>query len=218
MTAPAANVADLAFASVLALSAILAALLVSRARTDARRYVQFASALYGALSLADLFATAHGAASALMLTEAVALIVMSLAPAALALALAASFEGPPPAIIATAVLVLGCAAGIVAAMTGARYIAMAALFASVCAILTFAVRHRRIAADSSIQAIVCGFALLAGAAADMTRGLEAHTSLALFSAAALLGAALACAKRSNFAVEQPALHPSNVIALIRRER
>jgi hypothetical protein len=40
----------------------------------------------------------------------------------------------------------------------------------------------------------------------------------LFSAAALLAAALACAKRSNLVVEQPALQHSNVIALVRRKR
>ena len=212
------NIADIAFASVLALSAILAAILVSRARGEARRYVQFASALYGALSFADLFATAHAAAQAQMLTASVALIVMSLAPVALALAFAASFEGHPPSAIASVTLVLGCATGLAAAATGAQFLALAVLFASVCAILTFAVRRWRAASGSAIQAMICGFALLGGAAADMTHGIEAQTSLALFSAAALLGAALACAKRSNFAVEQPALQPSNVIALVRRER
>jgi hypothetical protein len=212
------NVADIAFASVLALAAVLAAILVSRARGEVRRYIQFASALYGALSLADLFAVAHATAQTQMLTAAVALIAMSLAPVALTLAFATSFEAPPPAAIAAIALVLSCIAGLAAAMTGAQFIAMAVLFASVCAILTFAVRRWRAASSSAIQAMVCGFALLGGAAADMTHGLEAQTSLALFSAAALLGSALACAKRSNLAVEQPALQPSNVIALVRRER
>ena len=212
------NAADMAFASVLALASILATILVSRARGDARRHVRFASALYGALSLADLFATIHGTASESMLTGAVALIVMSLAPVALTLAFAAAFEDPPAPMVATAALVFGCAAGLAAAMTGAQFVAMTALFASVCAILTFAIRRWRRASRSAIQAMVCGFALLAGAAADMTGGLEGHTSLALFSAAALLAAALACAKRSNLAVDQPALQASNVIALVRRER
>lgn len=212
------NIADIAFASVLALSAIVAAILVSRARGDARRYVQFASALYGALSLADLFATAHASAQSQLATAAVARIVLSLAPAALALGFAASFEGPPPQAFAIAALVLGCTAGIAAAMTGAQFIAMAALFASVCAILTFAIRRWRADQRSAIQAMVCGFTLLAGAAADMTGGIEAETSLALFSAAALLAAALACAMRSNLVVEQPALQHSNVIALVRRKR
>jgi hypothetical protein len=212
------NVADIAFASVLTLSAILAAILVSRARSDARRYVQFASALYGALSLADLLATAEASAQSQMLTASVAVIVMPLASVALALAFAAAFEGPPPAVLAAVALVLGCVAGMVTAMTGAQFVAMAVLFAAVCAILTFAVRRWRTASSSAIQTVVCGFALLGGAAADMTHGLEAQTSLALFSAAALLGAALACAKRSGLAVEEPALQPSNVILLVRRER
>jgi uncharacterized membrane protein YhaH (DUF805 family) len=160
----------------------------------------------------------HMTPQAQMLTAAVALIAMSLAPVALALAIAAAFEGPPPAAIATAALVLGCAAGLAAALIGAQFIAMAVLFASVCAILTFAVRRWRAASGSAVHAMVCAFAVLGGAAADMTHGLEAQTSLALFSAAALLGAALACAKRSNRAVEQPALQPSNVIALVRRDR
>ncbi len=210
------NVADIAFASVLALSAILAAILVSRARAEARRYVQFASALYGALALADLFAI--GLPQAPSPAGAVALIVISLAPTALALAFASSFEGSPPPALASAALILGCMTGVVAAMTGAQFIAMAALFASVCAILIFALRRWRADSTSAIQATVCAFTLLAGAAADMTGGLEAQTSLALFSAAALLAAALACAKRSNRAVEELALPPSNVIALVRRER
>jgi hypothetical protein len=212
------NVANIAFASVLAFAAILAAILVSRARGEARRYVQFSSALYGALALADLFATGSLATQAQMLTGATALLVIALAPVALALAFAAAFEGPPPTIIATAALVLACVAGLLAAMTGAKFIAMAALFAAVCAILAFAIRRWRSDSRSAIQALVCGFTLLAGAAADMTGGLEAQTSLALFSAAALLGAALACAKPSSLAVEQPALQPSNVVPLIRRAR
>jgi uncharacterized membrane protein YhaH (DUF805 family) len=218
MSGASLNVADVAFASVLALAAVLATILVARAGGDARRQVRFASALYGALAFADLLATVDGTPSASLLTGAVALIVMALAPVALALAFSASFEARPAPAVATVTLVLGCAAGLAAAMTGARFIAMAALFASVCAILTFAIRRWRASSRSAIQAMICGFALLAGAAAELTGGLEAYTSLALFSAAALLGAALACGKRSNVPVEEPALPRSNVITLVRRER
>lgn len=216
------NVADVAFTCVLALAAILASLLVSRARTDARRYVQFAAALYGALALASLAAMVKNGGAAEALATSVALIVVSLAPVALALALAAAFEGPPPQTAAIAALLPGCAAGILSAMTGTRFISMAALFASVCAILVFAVRRWRNARSSALQAAIAGLALLAGAAAFMTGGLEAQTSLVLFSAAALLGASLAAAKTSDLAVEQPAVTDpavtDNVITLIRRDR
>ena len=213
------NVADIAFASVLALSAILAAILVSRARGDARRYVQFASALYGALALADLFAvslprgTSPDADGRRRLYRDRACAGGSCACFRGIVRRPAACRRSPSQRSCWA-----CLAGVLAAMTGAQFIAMAALFAAVCAILTFAIRRWRAASSSAIQAMVCGFALLGGAAADMTHGLEAQTSLALFSAAALLGSALACAKRSNLAVEQPALQPSNVIALVRRER
>jgi hypothetical protein len=212
------TVADFAFASVLALSAILAAILVSRAGNDARRYVQFASALYGALSLSDLVAMLTSASQAQMLSGAVALIVMSLAPVALALAFAASFEGPPPPAIASTALLIGCAAGLAAAMTGAQFIAMTALFASVCAILTFAVRRRRAASRSAIQASVCGFALLAGAAADMTGGLEAQTSLALVFGRGASGRGTCLREALKLRCRAAGVAASNVIALVRRER
>jgi hypothetical protein len=210
------NFADLSFTSVLAFATILATILSERARPDARNYAQFASALYGGLALADL-STATGFAH-VQIAATVSTIVLALGSVALALAFTAAFGKSPSRSIALLSLALGGIGGIVAAATGAIFISMAVLFASICVILTFAARQLRREKARSIQAIVTGFALLASAAAGMTSGREAQTSLALFSAAALLGTALACAKRSRFVVEEPAALPENVISLVRRQR
>jgi hypothetical protein len=212
------NIGALAFAAVLLFAAILATILVTRARSGARDYVRFAASIYGALAMAAMIdiatisATVHGFANA------VSLIVLSLASVTLALAIASTFEGPPPRSASVASLTLACISGILAAATGAAFIAMATLFASVCAILTLAIRRWRKDRSSSLQAFIAGLALLASAAAGSTGGIEAETSRALFSAAAVLGAALACGKRLERAVQQEPATQSNVIPLIRRER
>ena len=212
------NVADLAFTSVLALSAILAALLVGRAQPDARRYLRFAAALYCAVALADLASIVDTAPALQSFATSVSWLVMALAPASLALSIAAAFQGRPSDSIAIATLLFACASGITAAVSGAVFIALAALFASACAILTLAIRRLRNDKAASPEAFVAALALLASAAANVTAGPQARTSLALFSAASLLGTALASVKQSRLAVEKPAAHPANVIALIRRDR
>jgi hypothetical protein len=212
------NIGALAFTSVLLLAAILATILVDRARSGARDYIRFAASLYGALSLAGMIDVVAMSASVHGLANAVSLIVLSLAPVALTLALASAFEGAPPPATSIVSLLLGCICGMLAAATGAAFVAIAVLFASVCVILTFAIRHWRKDRSSSLQALIAGATLLASAAAGSTAGIEAETSRALFSAAAILGAALACGKRLERTVQQEPAITSNVIPLIRRER
>lgn len=212
------NIGALAFTSVLLLAAILATILVDRARSDARNYIRFAASLYGALAMAAMIDNATLSISVHGFAHAVSMIVLSLASVTLALAIASVFEGSPPRPASIVSLTLGCFCGILAAATGAAFIAMAVLFAAVCAILTLAIRRWRKDRSSSLQALISGLALLASAAAGSTGGPEAETSRALFSAAAILGAALACGKRLERAVQQEAPIASNVIPLIRRER
>jgi len=196
--------------------------MVSRARPGARNYTRFAAALYWALACADLLALLTNGPAATLVANAISLIVEALAPATLALAAISAFANPPKRFAASAAMVTGLLSGLFAAATGAAFVAMAALFASVCTMLVFAARRWRKDAPSALQSTVAGLALIASAAAGTTGGAESRTSLALFSGAALLGIALAVAKRSNPAVKQPAVlsdatRPSNVVALVRRQ-
>ncbi len=207
------NVANFAFTSVLALAAMLAGILGQRVRAAARDYLRLAACLYGALAIAGLIATALDGATSEIFAASVALVVTALAPAALALAVASAFETPPGTAIAIPALVLAFAAGLTAAMTGEAFVAMAALFASACTMATFAVRGWRYASRAALPAFVASLSLLAGAAAFMTNGREGETTLALFSAASLMGTALACAKASRLAVKQMAAHNDTATAI-----
>jgi hypothetical protein len=188
---------DIAFATVLSLVALLAAIVGARARRTARDYLRFAAVLYAALACADIWAALANDAWNIAFAGAVGLTVAALASVALALAIAASLETPPPAIVATPLLVLACLAGILSAATGEAAIALAPLAASVCAILALAARHWRTRVPA--QACVAALALLASAAAFSDGG---RSACALFSAVALLGAALTAAKPSKRLVEQ----------------
>jgi hypothetical protein len=192
-------VPGMAFAVVLALAAALAILVGARAKPAARNYLHFATALYIALAFADFLASLDGGAWKVQLAQTVSLIVASLAPVALTLAAATAFESPPPAMLATPVLVLSCLAGLAAAATGEAFIAFAPLVASVCAALALCVRHWRTDTRAPLQVCAAALALLAGAAAFESGG---RTAFALFSATALLGVSLAAIRRSHRAVEQ----------------
>jgi hypothetical protein len=166
---------EIAFALVLALAAVVAALIGARAGKTTRAYLTFAAALYASLAVADAaFARLPEEA------DAVALLVTALAPASLALALAGRAVN---AGVATLVLFVCLLAGLFAAMTGEALAAFAPLFAGVCAMLAMALRKRLIYAGFG------ALAFLAAAASFMAAG--AHMAFMLFSAAGLIGAALA---------------------------
>ena len=194
-------VSDIAFAIVLALAAALAILVSARTRRAAREYLRFAAALYAALALADLVAAIEGQIWSTQLATTIALIVAALAPASLTLAIVAVFESPPKPFVATPVLVIACLAGFAAALTGEAFIAIAPLVACVCVLLALAARRWRFHSAAPAQAAVSAAALLAAAAAFST-GAKGQTAFALFSAVALLGAALAATKPSNRAVDE----------------
>jgi hypothetical protein len=196
-------VPDTAFALVLALACALAILVSVRARRAARDYLRFAAALYAALAIADLVAAVESQIWSTQLASTIALIVAALAPAALALTVTAIFEAPPKPMIASPVLILACLAGFGAAITGETFIAIAPLAASVCAMLALAARRWRTYAQAPAQVCVSAITLAAAAAA-FTTGDRGRTAFALFSAAALLGAALAATKPSHRTVEEKA--------------
>jgi len=203
---------DMAFAAVLGLAGVLTVVVSARARGAARDYLRFAATLYGALAIADFVAGANGTMAAL--ASAVTLVIAALAPCALALALAASLDAAPSTGIAAPLLAVAALAGIFAAASGAIFAAFAPLFACLCAMLALAARHWRRARAAALHAILAAFALLA-AAACFASGAQGRTAFALFSAAGLMGAALACAKPSGGAVKRA--RAGQAVA-IRRER
>jgi len=170
---------EIAFALVLGFGAIVAALIGSHARKTALAYVMFASALYASLAAADLLAAlAHLPGEA----DAIALLVAALAPASLALAMAGNRINTA---LATFILCVALIAGLFAAMTGEAAAAFAPLFASVCAMLAMALRRR------NIHAGLGALAFLAASASFLSDTQSARMALALFSAAGLIGVALA---------------------------
>jgi hypothetical protein len=195
---------DIAFASVLALSAALTILVSARTRAGARDYLRFAAALFAALALADLTAAISGEIWSVQFAQTVGLIVAALAPAMLALAIAAVFEAPLKALVAAPILVFACLAGFAAAITGEAFIAVAPLAASVCAMLALSARRWRIQARAPAQVCISALALLAGAAA-LASGDHGRTAFALFCAAALLGVSLATTKTAAVKISERAV-------------
>jgi hypothetical protein len=179
----------------------------------ARDYLSFAAALYGALSAADLLTVANVTPAAL--ADSVTVTIAALAPCALALALAGAFGRAPRGWIVVPVLGIAAAAGIFVAATGAAFVAFAPLFAGLCAILALAARHVRAARMQAGYAALAAFALLAAAAAFLT-GVEGRTAFALFSAAGLMGAALAASSSGQRVIHQR--HRAGRRLAIRRTR
>lgn len=180
------DVPGIAFGCVLVLAAVLAMILGQRARPGARDYLVFAAALYCALALADLAAAVAPRYAPVALS--VTLVMGALAPCALTLALADAFAGPLKAWVSFPALLLAASAGIYAAATGAMFVAFAVLFACLCAMLALAARRFTRSRSDALHAVLAALCLLAASSSVMTGGLSAF---ALFSAAGLMGAALA---------------------------
>jgi len=194
------NPLAMAFSIVLACSAILAAMLVGRARPASRDYLRFAAALYLSQALCSaLVAFAPGTVT-LGFGMAVTQVVSALAPVALGFALFATFEHPPAAWIAGLALVLACCAGILAAALGNPLLSLAPM--SVSALAMFALCFRRWPSEkrSTSHAFLSACCLIGAAAASFAAGESARIAVTLFSATALLGFALALARRSGVAI------------------
>ncbi len=188
---------DIAFACILALAALLAQIVGSRARAAARAYLRFAAILYFALAISDIAAAWFVNGMTTSLAHTATLLVCALAPASLALGVFGAFETPPRAWIAALVLALVCVVAFVAAISFSPALAFTPLFCSVCVILALSVRRWRKDGRSAFTAIIAALCFLAGAACSLTQGPAARTALALFSAAGLLGFSLALTRRSH---------------------
>ena len=175
----------IAFAAILALAAVAAALHAGRA--PGADYLRLACALAIALALGDVLAAAQDGA---LLALASALTPIAAALASTALALCVRLSAPPHTAFAVAALVLATLSGLAAAATGALALAFAPLFASACAMLAVSARAWR-AGRRSLHGIAAAFALVAGASAYLTGGAEGRTAFALFLSVALFGVALA---------------------------
>jgi hypothetical protein len=191
--------AAIAFAIVLACSAILTALLAGRARPSSRDYLRFAAALYLAFALCGGISLGFPNATTLVFSDAVMLVISALAPVTLTFALFATFEHPPSPVIAAIFLAMACLAGIAAAAGGTPVLSLAPLAASVLVMLALCARHWRVEKRATAHAFLSACCLLCGAAAALNAGESGRTALMLFSSAALLGFALALARRSGVA-------------------
>jgi hypothetical protein len=194
------NPLAVAFSIVLACAAVLAALLVSRARPSSRDYLRLAAALYFSLALCAALAAIYPGAMMLGFSVAVTQVVGALAPVTLAFALFATFEHPPSAWIAGISMVLACIAGIAAAAVGKPVLSLAPLAVSALAMFALCFRRWRVEKRSASHAFLSVCCLICAAAASLGAGEGARIALILFSAAALLGFALALARRSGVAV------------------
>ncbi len=184
----------IALAAMLSAAAIAGWLSVADSSWDVRAYVRFACVLYAALAVAGV----SGPPLALSVT----LIVCACAPACLAFAVRFALRGSVAPLLIASVLGAVSVAGIMAAATGIAVLAFAPLLFSALAMIAMSLRRIGDRRAQAIQAIAAACALLAGASAFAAGGVRAEPALFLFSAAGLLGFALALAPRSHPIVEQ----------------
>ncbi|HWA30528.1 MAG TPA: hypothetical protein VG867_05500, partial [Rhizomicrobium sp.] len=150
----------LLFAPMLALSAILAALLVGHARGAARDYLRFAAALFLALAASLESGSFLSGPSAAIFTVSVTQVVAATAPVSLALALFAGFERPPSPFLATVLLAFACLTGIAAAAMGMPATAYGILAASACIMFALVLRRWRSDKRSAAHAFLSICALI----------------------------------------------------------
>jgi hypothetical protein len=180
-----------AFAIVLFLGAAAGWIAAGAARKHPRWHLRFAAMLYAAMAIS---------AAMVFAASAVTHIVVTLAAPLLAMAAYGTFRRVPVPVAATIILAMSCIAGIAAAATGAIVLST---LPQVLAALAIVAMARRVTITRSRLYLVLGAASLLGAAAcQLIDGVVANAGMLLFSAAALLGVALA----SNVLVEQRQQH------------
>jgi hypothetical protein len=193
--------------AVLGLAAVFATFVAARAAPMSRDYIRFAASLYAGLSLAGLISAMDTTEQTRFAADSVALLVLPLAPAALALALGARSGSSPAVPLSAGLLLVSAATGIVAALTGTVFLGLAGLGISLGAMLVFAARNRDGERRAIIQTLAAILALVAGTAGLMTGNAAGFTSYVLFSAAGLTGIVAICVKPSNLAIQRPAASP-----------
>jgi len=195
------ELADGAFAVVLGSAAAIAAMAAAATAKPVRAYLRFAAGLGAALAMADLVAALGRSPDVSVFADAVTLLIAALAPAMLALAVAAHFGHGLRAGPAAALLILACIAGLGGAATGSALLGIAPLAAAALALGAFAARAWRHGRKTALLHGLSAAAILAAAAVYMSGNAAGRTGFALFLAAGLLGVVLALARRSHAAVE-----------------
>lgn len=182
-----------AFAAVLALAAAASWMTANGARPSSRLYLHFACVLYAALAVSALIGIAPQAAG---------VIASTLAAALLMLAAFASLRRAAKPLPAAAILTMACAAGIWSAANGA--VAPAVVLQVFCLFVMIALARRGIVAwrRESIHLALAAAALLAASCSLLVEDSRAFVALLLFSAAGLLGTALALVRNSEILVEE----------------
>jgi hypothetical protein len=182
-----------AFSPMLAAAAIAGWIVLSGARGAPRAYGRMACALFAALAAACAIDP--------RLAQSVTLIASAVAPALLAAAAFAAFRRPPRPATSSLALALATAAGIFASASGIAALAFAALVVAALTTIATALRAIRRSPVAAIQSIASFAALLAGAAAFLSQGRSAQSSLMMFYAAGVLGSALSLARGSAATIE-----------------
>jgi hypothetical protein len=188
------------FAIMLLLACALAWEIAADAHATERSLVRLACTLYASLACA-MFAAAIQLTDVLLARE-IALIVFSLAPTALALALTSAWERKSHRVL-TAALLSGAGIAALLAAIGAAFVGYASLFVGVCALLALAARHFRERPRAALLTMGASVSLIAGAGAFLSNEGNATIALSTFSSAAIVGLSLACSlKRGRVAAER----------------
>jgi hypothetical protein len=204
------------FAVVLVLAAVLAWFIAARAKPAGRPYVRFAGVLYIALAVSGLVPESGDPAGAF--ARAVALVVCVLAPCTLALALVGMFRKSGSSALAAIFLPLACLGGLGAAATDATAFGFVPLAIATAATAIAAVRAFSQFRIASLQALAASVSFVCAASSLMAGGSPARASLYLFSAAGLLGSALALARGSRAGVENGGRQALRRVLAVREER
>jgi hypothetical protein len=185
-------IASVDFAIVLVLAGLLGIIASRTARPASRTYFALAAVLYAALAVADVITNfVPGTQS---FAEPITLLVCALGPVALSVSLFASFAHPPKSWMAALLLVFAMCAGIGAAILGTPALSFAVLIAAICAMLALAARRYTTDKRGAFHAIIASVCFVAGASAGAMNDAAGTVALMLFSAAGLLGIALALAR------------------------
>lgn len=188
------------FALVLVLAAAVAWVLAARTRAQGRLYVRFSCALYVALAIAGLVPETGEAIGEF--ARAVALVVCVLAPCALSLALVGLFARAVPPLLAGLFLPLACLGGLGAAATDQTAFGFVPLVLACVAAFIASLRAWRQFGAAAFQGAASAVAFLCAASSLLANGEPARAALDLFSAAGLIGSALALVRGSDPRVDK----------------
>jgi hypothetical protein len=172
----------LAFVAGALVAALLAALAAGGLGAVARSHVRMAAGLVAALSVGDLIAMLAGTPRAALFADAVGLLVLALLPPLLALAALAEERRRLRTGLAGLLLVLACAGGLAAAVTGAARFAVLPLVVSAAVLAGVGIKANRRAA-----ALFCASGVSLLAAAASMGGSDGRIGIVLFLAAGVLG-------------------------------